>query len=190
MILRGIDDNERYKTEHLQPQAPAAGPVETPQETPPSGAAPTAGPETPAETPGPNGSPQGGQGGPPPVTPPSTPPITGQTGQAAGVLGSETTGGVQGSFAQAGTSDFAKRFGGDSPAVWFRNANTKGAVAPGGPNAGRANVGGVGNVGSAIPSETAMGGPSLGGEGGGKNDEEWQRFIAEVARLRFGQGGR
>ena len=180
MRLAGIiNDNEDYK------EIPGrTAPVEpTPQEAPPSEAPPAQGPETPAETPGPNGSPQSDQGGPPPQTP-QTPPVT---GQGAGLEASTATGGLEGTFAQVGNSNFAQRFGGTNPAVWFRNfgQSQRNDAA----NAGRGNAGGNGNSGGAIPSEGPVGGPSTGAEGGGKSDEEWQRFMREVQRLRFGQGG-
>jgi hypothetical protein len=194
MRLSGvIDDNEQYKTDHLTSANGYGGDPSTtgenaPQETPPSGAPPSAPPETPAETPGPNGNPQGGQGGPPPQTPPAAPPaVTGQTGQGQGLETSAATGGLAGSFAQVGDTNFAQRFGGQNPAVWFRNFGQQRQNEQA--NVGRGNVDKVGNAGGAIPSEGPMGGPSMGSEGGGKNDEEWQRFMQEVARLRFGRGG-
>lgn len=183
-----IDDNEQYRTNHgPDTQDPSTSGENAPQETPPSGAPPSAPPETPAETPGPNGNPQGNQGGPPPQTPPVPPPVTGQTGQGQGLETNAATGGLAGSFAQVGDQSFAQRFGGQNPAVWFRNFGQQRQNEQA--NAGRGNVGNVGNAGGAIPSEGPMGGPSMGSEGGGKSDKEWQRFMQEVQRLRFGQGG-
>lgn len=177
------DQEDNYRANNLNPVDPSTSGEFTPQESPPASAPPPTGTETPAETPGPNGSPQSGQGGPPPETPPS--PLV--TGQGAGLQASDATGALQGTFAQAGNQNFAQRFGGQNPAVWFRNFGQQRQNEQA--NAGRGNVGNVGNAGGAIPSEGPMGGPSMGSEGGGKNNEEWQRFMSEVARLRFGRGG-
>lgn len=145
--------------------------------------------QTDGVTPGPSENPGQGQGGPPPDA--GGPPPA-MASAVSGVQGSEATGGVQGSFGQAGSADFAKRFGGSGPANWFRNASRAGAVgasgAPGGmnPNAGRGNtaVGGTTGGGSVqtIPE------PSMGPSSGSAGDEEWQRFMQQVLKNRFGGG--
>lgn len=159
------------------PESPSPAPQQAPQA-----------PETPVNTPGPANNPQAGQAGPPP---PSPPPAL-ATGQGAGLVGSETTGGLKGSFAQAGDADFARRFGGDSPAVWFRNFGREGqrgrgpgTIMPG--DNRNATTRGGGQSGGAIPAVSAIPpGPQGGPEGGGKQDEEWQRFMRSVIQQRFG----
>lgn len=145
---------------------------------PPPSAAPSA---DPAPGPNANPAPQGGRPEPPQPPPPAV------VSSVPGIKGSETTGGVQGSFAQAGSSEFSKRFG--APAAWFRGGPTAGLAREAG-NSGRAVLGKerAGQVSGGYGAETvgnAPLGPSLGEEGGGKNDEEWQRLIQAVLKNRF-----
>ena len=98
---------------------------------------------------------------------------------------------MQGSFAQAGGREFAQKFGGSAPAVWFRNmlrgASTGGGAVPQLSRQAASRAGGV--AGGAIPSVSAIPtGPSEGGMGGGPQDEEWQRFMQAVLAQRFGRG--
>lgn len=133
--------------------------------------------------PGPNGNPAP-QGGNPPA-PQGPPPAV--VSSVPGVKGSETTGGVQGSFAQAGDAGFSKRFG--LPAAWFKGGPTAG-LAREASNKGRGvlSKGQAGQVSGGYGAETVANpgvGPSLGGEGGGKNDEEFQRMLRAVLQNRF-----
>lgn len=145
------------------------GPVDPPPPPPAPGPPdPPPGPE-----PNPNPNPQGN----PPPAPPGPPPSAIQ-----GVQASDVTGGVQGSFAQAGSGDFQRRFGNTGPAAWFRNA----ARGPGGPPGQdrRATTQG----GAVLGGGVAPTGPDAGaaeGPGGGQ-DAEWERFMREVQRQRFG----
>lgn len=145
------------------PDAPAPAPSEDPK-------------------PGPNSSPAPQGGNPQPPAPP--PPAIASS--IPGIVGSEATGGVQGSFGQAGTGGFSKRFG--QPAAWFRGGPTAG-LAREKANVGRGvlakeGVGGVGG-GSSVQNVSA---PSSGMEGGGENDEEFQRLMQAVMAQRFGRG--
>ena len=152
--------------------------------------APTAptGPEAPSAPsedpqPGPNNNPAP-QGGNPPAPQPPPPAVV---SSVPGIKGSETTGGVQGSFEQAGSAGFSKRFG--LPAAWFKGGPTAG-LAREASNRGREVLGKdrAGQVSGSYGAETVSAapvGPSAGGEGGGKNDEEWQRLIAAVLKNRF-----
>ena len=133
--------------------------------------------------PGPNGNPAP-QGGNPPA-PQGPPPAV--VSSVPGIKASEATGGVQGSFGQAGSSQFSKRFG--LPAAWFKGGPTAG-LAREASNRGREVLGRdrAGSVGGGYGAETvgvAPVGPSMGGEGGGKSDEEWQRIIQAALRNRF-----
>jgi hypothetical protein len=159
-----------------------------PPEAPPPEAPPPAAPPTeqpPAEQPAPPPAPR--PLGPPPATP--TGGAAGQTGQSAvgGVQASDVTGGVQGTFGQAGTADFSRRFGSsgqDAPATWFRRQANPGANAQANLNrvTGGQTAGGQGPAAPAIAnSEDA---------GGSPQDEEWQRFMNSVMAQRFGVGGR
>jgi len=102
-----------------------------------------------------------------------------------GIQGSEATGGVQGSFGQAGTGGFSKRFG--APAAWFKGGPSAG-LAREAANRGRVGAGGdaaaLSGGGEISP---VLAGPSSGLEGGGKNDEEWQRILQAVMAKRFQQ---
>jgi hypothetical protein len=176
------------------PRVESTAEAEAPND-PPAGPAPDASPapvETPVNTPGPSQAPQGNQGGPPePTNPPGPPALA--TGQGAGLQGSDVTGGLQGTFDQAGTAKFAQKFGGINPAVWFRNFVREGA--PGlqgsipGQSSRAATTRGGGASGGAIPTVSAVAqGPEGGMEGGGTQDEEWQRFMRAVLQSRFGRG--
>lgn len=141
------------------PPPPAPGPVDPPP-----------GPE-----PNPNPNPQGNPNPAPKGPPPSA---------IEGVAASDVTGGVQGSFGQAGTSNFSQRFGSQGPAAWFRNpgrrAEAGGAIAP---DRGATTRGGAITSGALPPSVPESGGaPGRGGD-----DAEWQRFMQEVTRQRFGR---
>lgn len=151
-----------------------------------------------------NNDPDGGGGGgggtvdPPPVNPPDPPPgpapnpetnPEGPPPEAApgpsqsamgGINASDTTGGVQGSFGQAGTADFSRRFGtGQGPANWFRNQAASGARGQIDPR--RATTQG-GSLAGGAPTPP----PLAGGQPDGQ-DAEWQRFMQEVTRQRFGR---
>jgi len=113
---------------------------------------------------------------PPPATPSAIP----------GLTASDATGGIQGSFGQAGSSDFSRKFG--LPAAWFRGGPTAGLGLEAA-NRGRVGIGGdrsalVGGGGGG-ESVANVAGPSVGLEGGNKNDEEFQRIIQAVMRNRF-----
>lgn len=147
------------------------GPVEPPPPPPPT---PPPGPET---------NPEPLTEGPPPQVQPGPP-------QSAleGVNASDVTGGVQGSFGQAGTSGFSRRFGtGQGPASWFRN------ISRGRPEGGRTNPVVQGYRDATTRGGSVIGGaappPPMGGEemAGGGQDAEWQRFMREVTRQRFGR---
>lgn len=153
-----------------------------------------------------NNDPDGGGGGgggtvdPPPVNPPDPPPgpapnpetnPEGPPPEAApgpsqsamgGINASDTTGGVQGSFGQAGTADFSRRFGtGQGPASWFRNLSSQGR----GPiDSRRATTAGGSVAGGGAPAPAPMDVAS--GQPDGQ-DPEWQRFMQEVTRKRFGR---
>jgi len=131
--------------------------------------------------PGPNTNPAP-QGG---VTPPPSAPPPAIASSIPGIAGSEATGGVQGSFAQAGTGGFNKRFG--LPAAWFKGGPSAG-LAREAANRGRVGAGGQGfNPGIAAGAETvaSVAGPSTGSVGGGQNDEEFQRLLKQVLQNRF-----
>lgn len=170
--------------------------VSAPQPDPVGGEAPTAPPTQPPSPgveaqPGPAETPGQGQGGPPP-TPPAAPPAI-----PSAVKGIEQGEGglLKGTFAGP-SADFARRFGGVGPALWFRNAAQAGAAAglpgQGRDDRARANVGRLqageigGNVGGAVAQNVPA--PSMGSEQGGANDEEWQRFMRSVMQNRFGGG--
>lgn len=154
-----------------EPSAPASG-----MESQPS--APSEDPK-----PGPVDRPAPQEGRPPAPQPP--PPAV--VSSVPGIKGSEATGGVQGSFGQAGDAGFSKRFG--LPAAWFKGGPTAG-LAREASNRGRQVLGKdrAGTVSGSYGAETvgaAPAGPSSGGEGGGKNDEEWQRLMQAVLKNRF-----
>ncbi len=164
-------------------QAGATGPTE------PSAPAAPAAPSTPVSTPGPAQNPQGQQQGAPAPTNRPTPPAVASA--VEGLVGSEATGGLRGTFQQAGTRGFAQKFGGENPAVWFRKFAQEGK-APAGMNKqllsdrGATTRGGA-SAGGAIPqvSSIADGSGVIGAQNGG-NDEEWQRFMRAVNAQRFG----
>lgn len=127
--------------------------------------------------PGPSPNPEEPPEGTPPPAPQGPPPSA-----ISGVQASDVTGGVEGSFGQAGTADFSRRFGtGQGPANWFRNLSSQGR----GPiDIRRATTAGGSVVGSAARPAP----PPLGTEkAGGGQDAEWQRFMNEVTRQRFGR---
>jgi len=135
--------------------------------------------EDPKPGPNTNPAPQGG------VTPPPSAPPPAIASSIPGIAGSEATGGVQGSFAQAGTGGFNKRFG--LPAAWFKGGPSAG-LARESANRGRVGAGGQGfNPGIAAGAETvaSVSGPSTGSVGGGQNDEEFQRLLKQVLQNRF-----
>lgn len=156
-----------------EPAAPVAGPAPTMQEPPTTDPKPG-----PVDKPAP-------QVGSPAISPEPPPPAV--VSSVPGVRGSETTGGVQGSFGQAGSAGFSKRFG--LPAAWFKGGPSAG-LAREGANVGRGVLskgsvgGGVGGFGAEV-APVAPVGPSQGTEGGGKNDEEWQRILQAALRNRF-----
>jgi hypothetical protein len=106
-----------------------------------------------------------------------------------GIQASDTTGGVQGSYQQAGTGDFGRVFGGE-PAEWFRGG-PRAELARERSNVGRDLLGRV-EAGGGVGGSTSVNpvAPSLGEVGGGENDEEFQRVLQEVMRQRFNEGGR
>lgn len=142
---------------------------------------PTAGTE-----PGPASNPQPPQtGNPPPPSPPVPPAVP---SAVQGIGQSEATGGVRGSFGQAGTTGFTKRFG--TPAAWFKGAGEKPKTGfmnelanKGRGILGRQSAGSSAGGGVTVP---VVQGPSAGTESGGPNDEQWQRILAEVLKQRFG----
>lgn len=138
---------------------------------PPPPPPPAPGPVDPP--PGPEPNPNPNPQGQPPQAPPGPPPSA-----LNGVQASDVTGGVQGSFAQAGTQGFNQRFGTQGPAAWFRDAARMG------PGQGReaASTRGGAVMGSGGAPESAPGG-DLPGQG---QDAEWERFMREVQRQRFG----
>lgn len=159
-------------------QAPSDSGPAAPSPSEPSPSSPSEDPK-----PGPNNNPAP-QGGNPPAPQPPPPAVV---SSVPGVKGSEATGGVQGSFEQAGSAGFSKRFG--LPAAWFKGGPTAG-LAREASNRGRTVLGKdrAGQVSGSYGAETvnaAPTGPSMGGEGGGKNDEEWQRLIAAALKNRF-----
>jgi hypothetical protein len=161
--------------------APAAGSPEPSKGTIETAPSPSQDPK-----PGPNNNPAP-QGGNPPAQQPPPPAVV---SSVPGIKGSEATGGVQGSFEQAGTGGFNRRFG--LPAAWFKGGPTAG-LAREASNKGRSLLGKerAGQVSGGFGAETvgvSPTGPSQGLEGGGKNDEEWQRLIAQVLKSRFSRG--
>jgi hypothetical protein len=146
------------------------GPGNPPPPPPPPG-----GPPDPP--PGPEPNPNPNPGGPPPQVEPGPPPSA-----IHGVQSSDVTGGVQGSFGQAGTSEFSRRFGtGAGPANWFRNVGRGPASAPGQSRDATTRGGAV------LGGGVAPVAPDIPGDGpGGGQDAEWQRFMREVQRQRFG----
>jgi hypothetical protein len=160
--------------------APDAGATTTSEPAPAPAPAPT---EDPAPGPVSSPAPQGGN----PPRPRPTPPAV--VSSVPGVQASDVTGGVQGSFGQAGTAGFSRRFG--MPAAWFRGGPTAGLAREAG-NRGRGILGRerAGQVSGGYGAETVanLAGPSLGEQGGGKNDEEWQRILQAAMRNRFGRG--
>ena len=185
-------------------QQPTAGPAPAP--------APTSAPEPVA--PGPDPAPAQDQGGlpepnpqdeinarrlagrPEPGAPPNPgvgPPPPPPTLQGA-AQGSEATGGVQGSFAQAGTSGFNRRFGGNSPALWYRqNLDTLGGSPTSNRASGRqrnaqvaARSGGAG--GGSLPAPNSAAGGDFGGEDPNNAGMDWEQFLKSVQGNMFGGG--
>ena len=137
------------------------GPVDPPPVNPPD------------PPPGPSPNPEETPEGPPPQAPQGPP-----QSAISGVSSSDVTGGVQGSFGQAGTADFSRRFGtGQGPANWFRNAASQGRPI----DTRRATTAG-GSLAGGAPTPP----PLAGGQPDGQ-DAEWQRFMQEVTRQRFGR---
>lgn len=165
------------------PTAPAGSPTPSapsaPAEPPPATGGQTPGPTTPSRPPTGNPAP------PMPPVPPAVP------SAVQGIKESQATGGVQGSFAQAGSAGLSKRFG--SPAAWFRGAgdpNQRAAVQALGAdlaNRGRTVLGkgsaGASSGGSVVPVNN---GPSLDAVADDKQNIDWQRLIQEVMKQRFG----
>jgi hypothetical protein len=160
----------------------------------------TPGPEPPSsgDSPGPVSTPNEGQNGTPPQpqnsnppprpTPPPPPPAIAST--IEGVEGSSETGGVRGSFGQAGTRGFQRRFGGEGPAQWYRR--TLSQMSPGVARQARARAasrgGGIsGGVGQSTP-QPIVGGVE-GDVGGKQGDADMQRLMAEALRRMFGSRG-
>jgi len=144
-------------------------------------------PEAPSADPAPgpnsNPSPQGGNAQPPSPPPPAV------VSSVPGIAGSDVTGGVQGSFAQAGSgSNFSRRFG--SPANWFQAA-TKPMRGGSNDTANRFGDRTATTRGSSLAGSGEMvqslAGPSTGEVGGGPNDEEFQRILQAVLAQRFGR---
>lgn len=172
-------------------EEPANDPSSTGANAPSEGGAvPTGGGGTPEPAPAPTGGAKPGPietpapaGGSPAPQAPAVPPAV--VSSVPGITGSETTGGVQGSFGQAGSSDFSKRFG--LPAAWFKTGPTAG-LGREAANAGRGVLGkgGAGSIGGGSEVVQNVQGPTAGLEaGGGKNDEEWQRILQAVMKQRF-----
>jgi len=138
-------------------------------------------PEAPSADPAPgpnsNPSPQGGNAQPPSPPPPAV------VSSVPGIAGSDVTGGVQGSFAQAGSgSNFSRRFG--SPANWFQAASKPSAGGDRFSNRDATTRGtSVSGGGETVQN---LAGPSTGEVGGGPNDEEFQRILRAVLAQRFG----
>ena len=119
--------------------------------------------------------------------PPGPPPIVGAA-MGAGE-GSTTTGGVGGSFRQAGTSGFNQRFGSNSPALWFR----RNQESLGGHNTLReqqsARSGG-GGAGIDLPAPSSASPGGTGDEIGGRpGDIDWEQFLKQVQANMFRPGG-
>lgn len=157
----------------------------------PMPAAPKVATEPPAQTdgsePGPARNPEPAQQGNPVAAMAPVPPAV--PSAIAGVKESEATGGVKGSFGQAGEAGFSRRFG--SPAAWYKGAGqsdpsvmadiaNKGRGILGRKNAGAGVGGGV-----TVP---VVGAPSQGASSGNSVDEFWDRVIRETLRKRFGTG--
>jgi len=160
---------------------------------------PLGGPTAPTEgnTPGPVETPNEGQTGTPPTSgapnprpvPPPPPPIA---SVVEGVEGSQETGGVRGSFGQAGTAGFQRRFGGGGPAEWYRRtlmqmnpSVAKAARERSGTRGGGVTAGGS-VAGPPTPYDSAPGDGDVGGRPG---DADMQRLLAEAMRRMFGRGG-
>lgn len=170
---------------------PAAEPPPAPEAPPPS--APSGG-----------GQPQGGSGGGQPALPPAPkfdvpapPSPTGinpgaQAGTSPtavqGLQASAETGGVQGSFGQAGTSNFSQRFGSQEPATWYRRQAGVGQGSPEFQSRLASMRGGAQAAGGDTGGAQAAINASLGESAGGRpQDEEWQRFMQAVQQQRFKQ---
>lgn len=178
----GVDQviQDRIDARRETQQAPGYG-EGTPAPAPTDGQAPG-----PVSTPNEN---QGGEPRPPRPTPPPPPPVA--SSNMPDVRGSAATGGVQGSFAQAGTRGFQQRFGGNAPALWFRRA--LGAATPDvqrsmiGARSGGTTAGAAGPTPGQPTGIDAFGGGE--GEPGGRpGDLEYQRFIQEVLSKMFRRG--
>ena len=162
-----------------QPAAPAPGPAPGPTQPPPV--------EEPA--PGPEPAPAVDQTGVPgrvrrnrtlPPAPPPTP--------VPGVQASDTTGGVQGSFAQAGTRGFGQRFGTQAPALWYRrNLESLGGHETFQQQQSARSGGGV--QGTSIPAPSSEAGDEGDSIGGRPGDQDYQRLLRQVMDNMFKQGG-
>jgi hypothetical protein len=184
------DIESRRSQVDLQPAGPSA-PAPAPTE---------------AQTPGPVETPNEGQTSEPPrrawrnrapapPPPANTPPPAASAVQ--GVEGSGETGGVRGSFRQAGTAGFQRRFGGNAPALWYRRSLEQ--MTPDVARDARGFSGGrsgsiSGGTASSAGSPTAdLGGANLPSgddpSGGRPGDADMQRLLAEALRRMFGSGG-
>lgn len=167
----GVDLGTPAPSAPTAPSAPAAPDAPTGGQDP----GPVSQPEPPA------------RGNPTPPAPPVPPAVP---SAVQGVKESAATGGVQGSFAQAGDAGFSRRFG--TPASWFKGAGQKGGASAGIlselANKGRGILGrqGAGSSAGGGTSVPVVQGPSAGAVSGGQNDEQWQRILAEVLKQRFG----
>ncbi len=189
---RIMDDGGGWDTWVDQLDQQGTGDAPTQEPTAPTAPAPSTMETVPMPTggdkPGPAPSPEPPQSGnPAPPTPPVPPAVP---SAVQGIQGSEATGGVRGTFAQAGDAGFSKRFG--TPASWFKGAGQKGGASSGIfselANKGRGILA-RGSAGSGAGGGTTVPvvqGPSAGAVGGGANDEQWQRILAEVLKQRFG----
>ena len=178
--LTGPESFGDYTDPFYQQPQPEAAPA-------PTGApAPAPAPITEAPQPGPASAPAEDQTGPPispPKPPPPPPPAP--TG-IEGVQGSDVTGGVRGSFAQAGTGGFNQRFGTNQPAQWYRQnlEQLGGASSLREQQSNRSGGGGGG-----VPAPTT-GVDDFGGQDPDEQGMKWEQFLRRVQGNMFGQGGR
>jgi len=116
--------------------------------------------------------------------PPPPPPALGGAAE-----GSAATGGVRGSFRQAGTQGFNARFGGNTPALWYRR-NLE--ALSGSPTQARAQVaarsGSAGGGDIPAPSSAQTGGTDD-DVGGRPGDQDWEQFLRQVQANMFRPGG-
>lgn len=174
---RGVDLGGNQDVGAGNDPAPAPTAPSAPSEPPPQTGGSEPGPATPPSPP---------RGNPIPPAPPVPPAVP---SAVQGVQQSEATGGVRGTFAQAGSSGLTKRFG--SPAAWFRGAQSNPAGAQAlmaeVANRGRGVLGrqssGSNTGGSVVPVSS---GPSLDPMANDKQNIDWQRLLAEVMKQRFG----